>query len=504
MHSKTTFHWILIGFFILGSVGSLPAQNHVYVKAAPSGPQVTTTSDAWTDIPDLVLSFEQVLSGYVNIAFSAEAYTGGSERMFARALINGVPASPSDVLLVTGTFRGVCTFCFVSSLDPGVFEVKMQWKVDTGGTAYLGDRAMVVTSAPFYMVATAAPSGPDVSTASSILSGIPDLLFDVSFTAPGYGVLAVTGEAEASNNARMFVAGSANSQAMKPSDVVFAIGAYASTHAFTFVQEQAPSGAQSFLALWWVDSGGTAFMGDRTATLAYVPSGALSGDFGGFRSISAPSGDFVTTTSTDFIDIPDLNTVIEVPQNASLAVSLTAEAFTSAGKRMFVRALVGDQPLWPSDVVFATETWYGTTRFDFVIENWPAGPFPVRVQWKVDAGGTGFLGDRNMTITGFSAPTTGVDGGRNRFLPETMALEQNYPNPFNGTTVIGYHVPEPGKVSLKVFNSRGREVQTLVNEQKPAGRYQAVFHGEGLPTGIYVCRLIAGSRTVSRKMLLIR
>jgi len=44
----------------------------------------------------------------------------------------------------------------------------------------------------------------------------------------------------------------------------------------------------------------------------------------------------------------------------------------------------------------------------------------------------------------------------------------------------------------------------LVNEEKPAGRHQAVFHGERLPTGIYVCRLIAGSQTVSRKMLLIR
>jgi hypothetical protein len=291
---------------------------------------------------------------------------------------------------------------------------------------------------------------------------------------------------------------------MKPADVIFVVSGDPCTHAFTFVQDQALSGPQSIRALWKVDTGGTAYLGDRTATLAYRFPDMLAGGVGGFQSISAPSGPDVTTTSTDFVDIPDLNTIIDVPENATLVVSLTAEANTSAGKRMFVRALVGDQVLSPSDVVFATETWYGTTRFDFVAEHLPAGTLPVQVQWKVDGGGTAYMGDRNMTITGFSAPGTGVDDRENASVPETMALEQNFPNPFNAATVIGYQVSEPGPVSLKVFNSRGEEIQTLVNEEKTAGRYQAVFNGDDLPTGIYVCRLLTGSQVLTGKMLLLR
>ena len=86
----------------------------------------------------------------------------------------------------------------------------------------------------------------------------------------------------------------------------------------------------------------------------------------------------------------------------------------------------------------------------------------------------------------------------------TMALEQNFPNPFNPSTVIGYQVPVRQHVTLTVFDAIGRTVATLLNEEKSAGRYTAVFNAAGLSNGVYFARLTAGSRTITQRMLLVK
>ena len=73
--------------------------------------------------------------------------------------------------------------------------------------------------------------------------------------------------------------------------------------------------------------------------------------------------------------------------------------------------------------------------------------------------------------------------------PQTFKLEQNYPNPFNPTTNFGFRISEFGIVSLKVFDVLGREVATLVQEQKEAGYYSVQWNASGLPSGIYFARL---------------
>jgi PKD repeat protein len=77
------------------------------------------------------------------------------------------------------------------------------------------------------------------------------------------------------------------------------------------------------------------------------------------------------------------------------------------------------------------------------------------------------------------------------------------PNPFMQSAVIKYHVSEKGRVSLKIHDLTGRVVKTLVNEEKEAGKYDAIFGARGLPGGIYFVRLRVGGLRNTRKLVLV-
>ena len=79
---------------------------------------------------------------------------------------------------------------------------------------------------------------------------------------------------------------------------------------------------------------------------------------------------------------------------------------------------------------------------------------------------------------------------------------ENYPNPFNPSTVIRYQLVNSGPVSIKVYDIVGREIMTLVNEEKQQGRYQVKFDAGNLSSGIYFYRIIATGFTESKKMIL--
>jgi M6 family metalloprotease-like protein len=89
-------------------------------------------------------------------------------------------------------------------------------------------------------------------------------------------------------------------------------------------------------------------------------------------------------------------------------------------------------------------------------------------------------------------------------VPAEYVLSQNYPNPFNPSTTIRYEIARGGYVLLRVYDLLGREVATLVNERKPAGTYAVQFNASGLASGIYFCRLAAGTFIETRKLLLER
>ena len=88
--------------------------------------------------------------------------------------------------------------------------------------------------------------------------------------------------------------------------------------------------------------------------------------------------------------------------------------------------------------------------------------------------------------------------------PYEFSLSQNFPNPFNPDTKIQYSVKNKQNVSLKVFDILGKEIATLVNEEKPAGNYEVEFNAEGLVSGIYFYRLRTGTYSSTKKMILLR
>jgi uncharacterized delta-60 repeat protein len=109
----------------------------------------------------------------------------------------------------------------------------------------------------------------------------------------------------------------------------------------------------------------------------------------------------------------------------------------------------------------------------------------------------------DYTTIKYSQSTSGVYQN-NSDLPEGYSLSQNYPNPFNPSTTFRYSVPQSSGVVIKVFDILGREIATLVHEEKPAGTYEVTWYANQLPSGVYFYQLKAESFIETKKMLLLK
>jgi len=92
----------------------------------------------------------------------------------------------------------------------------------------------------------------------------------------------------------------------------------------------------------------------------------------------------------------------------------------------------------------------------------------------------------------------------NEIIPAEFSLSQNYPNPFNPSTLINFKLSKDSHVTLSVFNILGEKVLDLVNEFRSAGNYTVNFNASELNSGIYFYRLSDGTKTLVRKMSLIK
>ena len=109
------------------------------------------------------------------------------------------------------------------------------------------------------------------------------------------------------------------------------------------------------------------------------------------------------------------------------------------------------------------------------------------------------VGEFGVIITNYSSPS-GIDLENN--IAFNYNLEQNYPNPFNPSTTIWFSIPASGFISLKVYNTLGVEVKTLVNQVLSAGSYSIEFNADGLNSGVLFYTLSSNNFKYTRKMIL--
>jgi hypothetical protein len=89
-------------------------------------------------------------------------------------------------------------------------------------------------------------------------------------------------------------------------------------------------------------------------------------------------------------------------------------------------------------------------------------------------------------------------------VPQAFALYQNYPNPFNPTTTISFDLVKAGMVQLKLFNTNGQEITTLLNERLTAGSHQVTIGSNDLPSGVYLYQISTGDFVASKKMIVMK
>ena len=102
------------------------------------------------------------------------------------------------------------------------------------------------------------------------------------------------------------------------------------------------------------------------------------------------------------------------------------------------------------------------------------------------------------------------DGARHTApLPQSFGLAQNHPNPFHSGTVLSYSLPSETRLALTVHSLAGQKVATLVEGVRAPGSHAVTWggrddDGQALATGVYLYRLQAGDRRLTRKLVLLR
>jgi agmatine/peptidylarginine deiminase len=134
---------------------------------------------------------------------------------------------------------------------------------------------------------------------------------------------------------------------------------------------------------------------------------------------------------------------------------------------------------------------YGKTVYYYLSANSNSG----RTVTKPLTAPQGYIKYRVQQPVGISGNTLEVT---------SYSLKQNYPNPFNPETKINYTLPKSEYVTLKVYDINGKEVASLVNSYQTSGSYNYTFDGSRLASGVYFYRILAGSFSEYRSMILLK
>ena len=162
----------------------------------------------------------------------------------------------------------------------------------------------------------------------------------------------------------------------------------------------------------------------------------------------------------------------------------------------------------PSSIV--TSNFFGFQGSYFIISTIePGNAYWVKVNQagKLILSSTGAIGEANNRITIIPTndlPPSAPVGKMEEVVPKVYALHQNYPNPFNPSTTIQYDLPRSAHAVLTIYNVLGEEVKTLVDEMQEAGYKSVEWDASTVSSGIYFYRLVAGTFSDVRRMMIIK
>jgi len=125
----------------------------------------------------------------------------------------------------------------------------------------------------------------------------------------------------------------------------------------------------------------------------------------------------------------------------------------------------------------------------------------TRYFWRIDAVDTDSL-VTSSEVWSFTVGNIAID--EILITPSEYILYQNSPNPFYNITHISYSLPYPSKVKIQIYNIKGQIVETLLNEEKPAGYHSVEWNSKGMSSGIYFYKLSTKDKTFIKKMIFLR
>lgn len=386
--------------------GLVPGAGVVIIEA-PSGATITTNSTSWTKMPHMDGAVMVDEMSEAALTFCAEVNVTNGDTLRVRAILGGFLTSPSEVILAVGATVDTRCFTFVrNGLPAGAHSIQIEWRVDNGNVAEIGDRTLSIAYAhangnDMRVLAVAAPTGSEAA-ASGAWSDIPNMAGSIQLSDASDLSISFSAEALTSNGSSLFIRALVDGQVASPSDEILVVEGFQGTRLFHFIKTGAAAGTHDVRIQWLLSGSGAGSAGDRTlAVIGIRQSGAESASR---LMVAAPSGADQSTTSTSWVNIPNLNGSLNAPQGGDLVAEFSAEIWASPGKRVFLRALVDGQPSEPGDVRLFSGGWRGTYAFTFVLMDIEAGNHSVQLQWYVDPGGQASIGDRTLVAYTFAKP----------------------------------------------------------------------------------------------------
>jgi hypothetical protein len=252
-----------------------------------------------------------------------------------------------------------------------------------------------------------------------------------------------------------------------------------------------PAGTASALRIsnerrFFVDIGGGTFVLTETQyNYEFLTNGTISAFIYHDNAGTALGGGYISTSSTS---LPVELATIDVVRDGDEAILSWTTLSELNNSGFGVEHAVDDSPF--REIAFVEGA--GTTRtvreysVAFALETTGVHRFRLR---QVDLDGT-------FTYS----PVVEL----NYDTPERFALLPAYPNPFNPSTTITYDVAAASEITLNVFDMLGQRIRRLASGSHEPGRYEVEFDATGLPTGLYVYQLVAGSRSETRSMMLLK